>query len=144
MWSISIYHFSSAYVPCLNNSFVQFIEEMPQCLIKILLAERLQEKICGPILFHYNQYYHHIFCSLILLPICLRFLNCNVSLKFGQVVSTGPNPEWDENFAWSFESPPKGQKLHISCKNKSKMGKVNFLKVSFVSLLWFPYESSKN
>lgn len=41
------------------------------------------------------------------------------------MVSTGPNPEWDESFAWSFESPPKGQKLHISCKNKSKMGKVN-------------------
>jgi hypothetical protein len=41
-----------------------------------------------------------------------------------QVVSTGPNPEWDESFSWSFESPPKGQKLHISCKNKSKMGKV--------------------
>ncbi|KAL6554836.1 Interactor with COP9 signalosome (CSN) complex [Orobanche gracilis] len=42
-----------------------------------------------------------------------------------KIVSTGPNPEWDETFAWSFESPPKGQKLHISCKNKSKMGKVN-------------------
>jgi hypothetical protein len=43
-----------------------------------------------------------------------------------QVVSTGPNPEWDESFSWSFESPPKGQKLHISCKNKSKMGKVTW------------------
>ncbi|KAL0543283.1 hypothetical protein IC582_018374 [Cucumis melo] len=47
-----------------------------------------------------------------------------------KVVSTGPNPEWDENFAWSFESPPKGQKLHISCKNKSKMGKSSFGKVT--------------
>ncbi|CAI9753143.1 unnamed protein product [Fraxinus pennsylvanica] len=47
-----------------------------------------------------------------------------------QVISTGPNPEWDENFAWSFESPPKGQKLHISCKNKSKMGKSSFGKVT--------------
>ncbi|KAK6125765.1 hypothetical protein DH2020_040495 [Rehmannia glutinosa] len=46
------------------------------------------------------------------------------------VVSTGPNPEWDESFAWSFESPPKGQKLHISCKNKSKMGKSSFGKVT--------------
>ncbi|CAN1343317.1 Protein CELLULOSE SYNTHASE INTERACTIVE 1 [Linum perenne] len=46
------------------------------------------------------------------------------SPHFHQVVSTGPNPEWDESFAWTFESPPKGQKLHISCKNKSKMGKV--------------------
>nr|GMC63128.1 protein CELLULOSE SYNTHASE INTERACTIVE 1-like [Ipomoea batatas] len=47
-----------------------------------------------------------------------------------KVVSTGSNPEWDESFAWSFESPPKGQKLHISCKNKSKMGKSSFGKVT--------------
>lgn len=47
-----------------------------------------------------------------------------------KVVSTGPNPEWDESFEWSFESPPKGQKLHISCKNKSKMGKSSFGKVT--------------
>ncbi|KAG8383483.1 hypothetical protein BUALT_Bualt04G0018000 [Buddleja alternifolia] len=47
-----------------------------------------------------------------------------------KIVSTGPNPEWDESFAWSFESPPKGQKLHISCKNKSKMGKSSFGKVT--------------
>uniref|UniRef100_A0A2P2JPV0 Uncharacterized protein MANES_12G138800 n=1 Tax=Rhizophora mucronata TaxID=61149 RepID=A0A2P2JPV0_RHIMU len=46
------------------------------------------------------------------------------------VVSTGPNPEWDESFAWTFESPPKGQKLHISCKNRSKMGKKSFGKVT--------------
>lgn len=39
-------------------------------------------------------------------------------------MSTGPSPEWDEAFAWAFDSPPKGQKLHISCKNKSKIGKV--------------------
>ncbi|GMH05918.1 hypothetical protein Nepgr_007758 [Nepenthes gracilis] len=47
-----------------------------------------------------------------------------------KVVSTGPTPEWDESFAWSFESPPKGQKLHISCKNKSKVGKSSFGKVT--------------
>ncbi|QCD84732.1 vacuolar protein 8 [Vigna unguiculata] len=47
-----------------------------------------------------------------------------------QVVSTGPNPEWDESFSWTFESPPKGQKLHISCKNKSKVGKSKFGKVT--------------
>ncbi|KAI4371251.1 hypothetical protein MLD38_019512 [Melastoma candidum] len=47
-----------------------------------------------------------------------------------KVVSTGPNPEWEESFSWSFESPPKGQKLHISCKNKSKMGKNSFGKVT--------------
>ncbi|KAL8034161.1 hypothetical protein ABFX02_12G009600 [Erythranthe guttata] len=47
-----------------------------------------------------------------------------------KVVSTGPNPDWEESFSWSFESPPKGQKLHISCKNKSKMGKSSFGKVT--------------
>lgn len=45
-----------------------------------------------------------------------------------KIVSTGPTPEWDEAFAWAFDSPPKGQKLHISCKNKSKIGKVMLLK----------------
>ncbi|GAB2283457.1 Interactor with COP9 signalosome (CSN) complex [Dionaea muscipula] len=47
-----------------------------------------------------------------------------------KVVSTGTSPEWDESFVWSFESPPKGQKLHISCKNKSKVGKSSFGKVT--------------
>ncbi|XP_073293510.1 protein CELLULOSE SYNTHASE INTERACTIVE 1-like [Primulina huaijiensis] len=54
----------------------------------------------------------------------------NTAPRQTKVVSTGPNPEWDETFAWSFESPPKGQKLHISCKNKSKMGKSSFGKVT--------------
>lgn len=47
-----------------------------------------------------------------------------------KVVSTGPEPEWDEALAWAFDSPPKGQKLHISCKNKSKIGKSSFGKVT--------------
>ncbi|XP_073289143.1 protein CELLULOSE SYNTHASE INTERACTIVE 1-like [Primulina huaijiensis] len=60
---------------------------------------------------------------------------CKVTLgnnppQLTKVVSTGPNPEWEESFAWSFESPPKGLKLHISCKNKSKMGKSKFGKVT--------------
>ncbi|KAI3767728.1 hypothetical protein L2E82_18092 [Cichorium intybus] len=54
----------------------------------------------------------------------------NTPARQTKVVATGPNPEWDENFVWSFESPPKGQKLHISCKNKSKMGKSSFGKVT--------------
>ncbi|CAL0320358.1 unnamed protein product [Lupinus luteus] len=54
----------------------------------------------------------------------------NTPPKQTKVVSTGPNPDWDESFSWSFESPPKGQKLHISCKNKSKMGKSSFGKVT--------------
>ncbi|KAJ8769594.1 hypothetical protein K2173_005197 [Erythroxylum novogranatense] len=54
----------------------------------------------------------------------------NTPARQTKVISTGPNPEWDESFAWTFESPPKGQKLHISCKNKSKMGKSSFGKVT--------------
>ncbi|KAK7318565.1 hypothetical protein RJT34_03268 [Clitoria ternatea] len=54
----------------------------------------------------------------------------NTPPRLTKVVSTGPNPEWDESFSWTFESPPKGQKLHISCKNKSKMGKSKFGKVT--------------
>ena len=47
-----------------------------------------------------------------------------------KVVSTGPTPEWDEVFAWAFDIPPKGQKIHISCKNKSSFGKSSFGKVT--------------
>ncbi|WOG93713.1 hypothetical protein DCAR_0313000 [Daucus carota subsp. sativus] len=54
----------------------------------------------------------------------------NTPSRETKVVSTGPNPDWDEPFQWQFESPPKGQKLHISCKNKSKMGKKSFGKVT--------------
>lgn len=60
---------------------------------------------------------------------------CKLTLGNGpprqtKVVSTGPTPEWDEVFAWAFDSPPKGQKLHISCKNKSSFGKSSFGKVT--------------
>jgi len=54
----------------------------------------------------------------------VHFLNTRTPPSFSQTVSTGPSPEWNESFLWSFESPPKGQKLRISCKNKSKVGKV--------------------
>ncbi|KAJ4810490.1 CELLULOSE SYNTHASE INTERACTIVE 3 [Rhynchospora pubera] len=47
-----------------------------------------------------------------------------------KIVSTGLSPQWDEDFAWAFNSPPKGQKLHISCKKKNKMGKSSFGKVT--------------
>ncbi|KAL5982070.1 Interactor with COP9 signalosome (CSN) complex [Asimina triloba] len=51
----------------------------------------------------------------------------NTPTRQTKVVSTGPSPGWDEGFTWAFDSPPKGQKLHISCKNKSKLGKhLNF------------------
>ncbi|KAL9262664.1 CELLULOSE SYNTHASE INTERACTIVE 1-like protein [Drosera capensis] len=54
----------------------------------------------------------------------------NTPPRLTKVVTTGTSPEWDESFTWSFESPPKGQKLHISCKNKSKVGKSSFGKVT--------------
>ncbi|KAK9134340.1 hypothetical protein Syun_013670 [Stephania yunnanensis] len=59
---------------------------------------------------------------------------CKVTLghtppKLTKIVD-GPTPEWDDSFSWAFESPPKGQKLHISCKNKSKFGKKKFGKVT--------------
>lgn len=55
-------------------------------------------------------------------------------IKILQIVSSGPTPEWDEAFTWAFDSPPKGQKLRISCKNKSKFGKV---KLHTKSLFYF-------
>lgn len=56
----------------------------------------------------------------------------NTEPRLTKVVSTGPTPEWDESFSWSFESPPKGQKLRISCKNKSKVGKKSYGKVTIL------------
>ncbi|XXG87548.1 hypothetical protein AAC387_Pa11g2208 [Persea americana] len=54
----------------------------------------------------------------------------NTQPRQTKVLSTGSTPEWNESFAWSFDSPPKGQKLHISCKNKNKMRKSSFGKVT--------------
>ncbi|XP_042411245.1 protein CELLULOSE SYNTHASE INTERACTIVE 1-like [Zingiber officinale] len=56
----------------------------------------------------------------------------NDSPRTTKILSTGAMPEWDESFSWAFESPPKGQKLHISCKNKSKFGKKAFGKVTIL------------
>jgi hypothetical protein len=42
-----------------------------------------------------------------------------------QVVNHSTSPEWQQGFAWAFDTPPKGQKLHISCKSKSAFGKVS-------------------
>lgn len=54
----------------------------------------------------------------------------NTPPRLTKVVSAGPTAEWNEEFAWAFDSPPKGQKLQISCKNKSKFGKSSFGKVT--------------
>lgn len=42
-----------------------------------------------------------------------------------QVVSQSVSPQWKQGFAWAFDNPPKGQKLHIACKNKGAFGKVS-------------------
>ncbi|KAL8167222.1 hypothetical protein V2J09_008721 [Rumex salicifolius] len=39
------------------------------------------------------------------------------------------NPEWEEAFTWSFDVPPKGQKLQIVCKSKSTFGKTTLGRV---------------
>ncbi|KAL0326152.1 UNVERIFIED_CONTAM: protein CELLULOSE SYNTHASE INTERACTIVE 3, partial [Sesamum radiatum] len=40
-----------------------------------------------------------------------------------KVVSHNTSPEWKEAFTWAFDVPPKGQKLHISCRSRSTFGK---------------------
>ncbi|PIA47476.1 hypothetical protein AQUCO_01400254v1 [Aquilegia coerulea] len=47
-----------------------------------------------------------------------------------KVVSHSTNPEWKEGFTWAFDVPPKGQKLHIVCKNKSTFGKTTLGRVT--------------
>ena len=42
-----------------------------------------------------------------------------------QVVSSSSAPEWSQEFAWAFDTPPKGQKLRISCKSKNAFGKAS-------------------
>lgn len=55
---------------------------------------------------------------------------CKLSIGNGppqqtKVVSNSTSPEWEEGFTWTFDVPPKGQKLHILCKSKSTFGKSN-------------------
>jgi hypothetical protein len=40
-----------------------------------------------------------------------------------QVVSTGPNPEFDESFSWTFESPPKAKSFISLAKIRVKWGR---------------------
>lgn len=63
--------------------------------------------------------------------------NAYCKLTFGngppretKVVSQNISPEWKQEFAWAFDMPPKGQKLHISCKSKNTFGKVALGKVT--------------
>ncbi|KAJ7554976.1 hypothetical protein O6H91_05G018000 [Diphasiastrum complanatum] len=60
---------------------------------------------------------------------------CKLSLGSGpprqtKVVPHSTTPEWKQEFAWAFDTPPKGQKLHISCKSKNAFGKGSIGKVT--------------
>ncbi|XP_057795726.1 protein CELLULOSE SYNTHASE INTERACTIVE 3 isoform X2 [Salvia miltiorrhiza] len=48
---------------------------------------------------------------------------CRLTIGHGpprrtKVVNHNTSPEWKEAFTWAFDVPPKGQKLHIVCRNK--------------------------
>ncbi|KAL2232365.1 protein CELLULOSE SYNTHASE INTERACTIVE 3 isoform X1 [Sesamum indicum] len=47
-----------------------------------------------------------------------------------KVVSHNTSPEWKEAFTWAFDVPPKGQKLHISCRSRSTFGKTSLGRVT--------------
>ncbi|XP_010243509.1 PREDICTED: uncharacterized protein LOC104587550 isoform X2 [Nelumbo nucifera] len=46
----------------------------------------------------------------------------NCPPRHTKVVSHTTSPEWQEEFTWAFDVPPKGQMLHIACKNKNTFG----------------------
>jgi hypothetical protein len=51
--------------------------------------------------------------------------NSPLVINWVQVVNQSVSPQWKQGFAWAFDNPPKGQKLHIACKNKGAFGKVS-------------------
>eukprot|EP01018_Ginkgo_biloba_P019292 Gb_18151 [translate_table: standard] len=60
---------------------------------------------------------------------------CKLTLGNGpprqtKVVSHSISPEWKQGFSWAFDMPPKGQKLHISCKSKNTFGTGSLGKVT--------------
>ncbi|CAI5537575.1 unnamed protein product [Closterium sp. Naga37s-1] len=46
--------------------------------------------------------------------------------KVTKVVSATCDPEWKQTFTWPLDAPPRGQNLHISCKNKGTIGTVSY------------------
>ncbi|KAH7284075.1 hypothetical protein KP509_34G038500 [Ceratopteris richardii] len=50
--------------------------------------------------------------------------------KETKVVSNNVNPEWGQVFAWPFERAPRGQKVHIDCRNKSTFSKKSMGKLT--------------
>ncbi|XP_024360310.1 protein CELLULOSE SYNTHASE INTERACTIVE 1 isoform X2 [Physcomitrium patens] len=60
---------------------------------------------------------------------------CKLTLGNGpprqtKVVNQSVSPQWKQGFAWAYDYPPKGQKLHISCRNKGAFGKGSLGKVT--------------
>eukprot|EP00250_Pteridium_aquilinum_P021587 c25167_g2_i1 orf=475-6879(+) len=60
---------------------------------------------------------------------------CKLTLGNGaprqtKVIPNSSSPEWNQDFAWAFDTPPKGQKLRISCKSKNAFGKGSLGKVT--------------
>ncbi|KAG6388657.1 hypothetical protein SASPL_150089 [Salvia splendens] len=60
---------------------------------------------------------------------------CRLTIGHGpprrtKVVNHSTSPEWNEAFTWAFDVPPKGQKLHIVCRNKSTFGKSTLGKIT--------------
>eukprot|EP00897_Mesotaenium_endlicherianum_P008371 jgi/Mesen1/7562/ME000392S06825 len=47
-----------------------------------------------------------------------------------QVIPQSTAPEWKQAFSWPLDVPPSGQKLNISCKSKTSLGKGNLGRVS--------------
>ncbi|CAI5473610.1 unnamed protein product [Closterium sp. Yama58-4] len=50
--------------------------------------------------------------------------------KVTKVVSGTCDPEWKQTFTWPLDAPPRGQNLHISCKNKGTIGTSSLGKVT--------------
>ncbi|MCO5584828.1 hypothetical protein L7F22_038760 [Adiantum nelumboides] len=54
----------------------------------------------------------------------------NTQAKETKVVSNSTAPEWNQGFSWPFDVAPKGQKVHIECKNKGALSKKSMGKVT--------------
>lgn len=47
-----------------------------------------------------------------------------------KVIYNSTSPEWNQGFKWSFDVPPRGQKLQIVCKSRSAFGKTTLGKLT--------------
>ncbi|KAI5057613.1 hypothetical protein GOP47_0027628, partial [Adiantum capillus-veneris] len=54
----------------------------------------------------------------------------NTPAKETKAISNSTTPEWNQGFSWPFDIAPKGQKVHIECKNKGTFSKKTMGKVT--------------